>query len=182
MRTPWIRSPVIEPPVFIAPPGSPRWPVDRGHNHVEPAWLRAGRVKLVSFDLATPNIAATSVPVVGLTAGETLVGIDFRPLNGLLYGLGVNAGADTGTLYVISTRTGVAGAVGSFAGAGDLPPGNFGFDFNPSVDRIRVTTDTGLNFRLNPNSGAIAASTRRSRPTTSPAWPTPITGRTTATS
>ena len=112
-------------------------------------------LNLVSFDLATPN-TVFSVPVVGLTAGETLVGIDFRPLNGLLYGLGVNAGADTGTLYVISTRTGVAGAVGSFAGVGDLPPGNFGFDFNPSVDRIRVTTDTGLNFRLNPNSGAVA--------------------------
>ena len=109
-------------------------------------------------------------------------------MNGLLYGLGVNAGADTATLYVISTRTGVAGAVGSIAGVGDLPPGNFGFDFNPSVDRIRVTTDTGLNFRLNPNSGAIAGidtsipEPRRSRLMTSPAWPTPTTGRTTATS
>src|ERR1044072_2056295 len=102
---------------------------------------------LVSFDLAAPNTALTTVSIVGLTAGETLVGIDFRPANGLLYGLGVNAGADTGALYVISTRTGVAGAVGSFASVGDLPPGNFGFDFNPSVDRIRVTTDTGLNFR-----------------------------------
>ena len=113
-------------------------------------------LNLVSFDLAAPNISLTSLPIAGLTAGETLVGIDFRPVNGLLYGLGVNAGADTATLYVISTRTGVAGAVGSIAGVGDLPPGNFGFDFNPSVDRIRVTTDTGLNFRLNPNSGAIA--------------------------
>ena len=113
-------------------------------------------LNLVSFDLTAPGIIAPPVPIVGLTAGETLVGIDFRPVNGLLYGLGVNAGADTATLYVISTGTGVAGAVGSFAGVGDLPPGNFGFDFNPSVDRIRVTTDTGLNFRLNPNSGAIA--------------------------
>ena len=113
-------------------------------------------LNLVSFDLAAPNTSLTSVPIAGLTAGETLVGIDFRPVNGLLYGLGVNAGADTATLYVISTRTGVAGAVGSIAGVGDLPAGNFGFDFNPSVDRVRVTTDTGLNFRLNPNSGAIA--------------------------
>ena len=113
-------------------------------------------LNLVSFDLTAPGIIAPPVPIVGLTAGETLVGIDFRPANGLLYGLGVNAGADTATLYVISTGTGVAGAVGSFAGVGDLPPGNFGFDFNPAVDRIRVTTDTGLNFRLNPNSGAIA--------------------------
>ena len=87
-------------------------------------------LNLVSFDLTTPS-TVFSVRIVGLTAGETLVGIDFRPVNGLLYGLGVNAGADTATLYVISTGTGVAGAVGSIAGAGDLPGGNFGFDFNP---------------------------------------------------
>ena len=112
-------------------------------------------LNLVSFDLDTPGVA-TSVPIVGLAAGQTLVGIDVRPLNGLLYGLGVDAATDTATLYVISPSTGVAGAVGTFSGAGDLPAGNYGFDFNPSVDRIRVTTDTGLNFRLNPNTGGIA--------------------------
>ena len=31
---------------------------------------------------------------------------------------------------------------------------SYGFDFNPTVDRIRVTTGTGLNFRVNPNNGA----------------------------
>src|SRR6185436_9082320 len=38
----------------------------------------------------------------------------------------------------------------------DLPGASvgYGFDFNPAVDRIRVVTDTGLNFRLNPNTGA----------------------------
>ena len=74
-----------------------------------------------------------------------------------MYGLGVNATADTGTLYAISTQTGVAGAIGpSFGEVGDLPAGDYGFDFNPAVDRIRVTTDTGLNFRLNPNNGSVA--------------------------
>ena len=50
---------------------------------------------------------------------------------------------------------GIAGALG-------LPDAaNYGFDFNPAVDRIRVTTDgaaLGLNFRLNPNTGALAGS------------------------
>ena len=32
-----------------------------------------------------------------------------------------------------------------------------GFDFNPTVDRIRVVTNTGQNLRLNPNDGTIAA-------------------------
>src|SRR5205085_8243206 len=38
----------------------------------------------------------------------------------------------------------------------DLPAASagYGFDFNPTVDRIRVTTGTGLNFRINPSTGA----------------------------
>ena len=31
------------------------------------------------------------------------------------------------------------------------------FDFNPTVDRIRLVSDAGLNLRLNPNDGTIAA-------------------------
>ncbi len=33
----------------------------------------------------------------------------------------------------------------------------FGFDFNPVADRIRVTQNSGVNFRLNPNDGRVAA-------------------------
>ena len=32
-----------------------------------------------------------------------------------------------------------------------------GFDFNPTVDRIRVVTSNGENFRPNPETGAVAA-------------------------
>jgi hypothetical protein len=119
---------------------------------------------LISFDTATPGTTAT-IPIANLTPGETLVGIDFRPQNGLLYGLGVNAASNTATLYVISTRTGFATAVGTpgqvaFTTDGvtpvDLPDPatvGWGFDFNPSADRIRVTAGS-LNFRVNPNNGA----------------------------
>ena len=101
-----------------------------------------------------------------MNGSETLVGIDFRPNNGMLYGLGVNAAADTATLYLISQRTGFAtpvGTVGQVAlttdgvTAVDLPdPATVGwsFDFNPAADRVRVTTGSGLNFRINPNTGA----------------------------
>ena len=34
---------------------------------------------------------------------------------------------------------------------------DFGFDFNPTVDRIRVTSDSDQNLRLNPANGALAA-------------------------
>src|SRR6266511_270459 len=118
---------------------------------------------LVSFSPATPSVG-TSIPVTGLTAGETLVGIDVRPANGLLYGFGVNAATDTATLYNISVLTGVATIVGTLdlgAIGVDLPASGYGFDFNSVVDRIRVTTDgvetgIGLNFRINPNNGSLA--------------------------
>ena len=61
---------------------------------------------LISFHPASPTVANTTA-ITGVNASETLVGIDFRPQNGLLYGLGVNAASDTATLYVISQRTGV---------------------------------------------------------------------------
>ena len=38
------------------------------------------------------------------------------------------------------------GATGSFTLSGT----DFGFDFNPTVDRIRVVSNTGQNLRLNP--------------------------------
>jgi Domain of unknown function (DUF4394) len=117
---------------------------------------------LVLFNPATPSVG-TSIPVTGLIGAQILVGIDVRPANGVLYGLGVNAVGDFATLYTISPVTGVATIVGTLnlpVGV-NLPASGYGFDFNPVIDRIRVTTDgletgIGLNFRINPNSGSIA--------------------------
>jgi len=110
---------------------------------------------LIAIDSASPGAAGAPIAVTGLTAGDTLVGIDFRPQNGFLYGLGFNSGAGTVTVYHVSHRTGQATAVGAPA-AFDVPVTgtSFGFDFNPTVDRIRVVNDAGQNFRLNPNDGA----------------------------
>jgi hypothetical protein len=112
---------------------------------------------LVSFNLATPGAPLSNVPITGLNPAHTLVGIDFRPADGRLYALGINAATDTAALYTLSLQTGAATLVGSFTGAVDLPADGYGFDFNPVVDRIRVTTETGLNFRINPNNGALTA-------------------------
>src|SRR5262245_50552659 len=118
---------------------------------------------LLAFDTSTPTVTKT-IAVTGVNAGETLVGIDFRPQNGVLYGLGVDAAANTGTLYAISVRTGFAAAVGSPGSVQlttdgvtkvDLPDPavlGYGFDFNPAADRIRVVAGA-LNFRIDPNTG-----------------------------
>ncbi len=103
------------------------------------------------------------MPITGLTAGDTLVGIDFRPINGYLYGLGFNSGAGTVRLYNVSWRTGVAtpiGPSGTFVAADGTTPvpitgTSFGFDFNPAADRVRIVNDAGQNFRMNPNTGAF---------------------------
>jgi 3D (Asp-Asp-Asp) domain-containing protein len=91
----------------------------------------------------------TKVDITGLQAGETLVGIDIRPNNGQLFGVG-----SRNRLYRIDTATGRATAVGDRFAA-SLNGMNFGVDFNPTVDRIRVVSDAGQNLRLNPDTGAV---------------------------
>jgi hypothetical protein len=120
------------------------------------AFSLTGSNFLATFDLTNPTGGSLLV-VTGLASGETLVGIDFRPEDGRLYGFGVDPVADTATLYVIATRTGVATPVGPLGAVGNLPADGYGMDFNPAVDLIRITTDTGLNFRINPDTGALIA-------------------------
>jgi Domain of unknown function (DUF4394) len=59
-------------------------------------------------------------------------------------------------LYALNTSSGAATTVGGVFTT-LLSGTDFGFDFNPTADRIRVVSNTGQNLRLNPNDGAIAA-------------------------
>ena len=108
---------------------------------------------LLKYNANASQTVIAQYPVTGLQPSENLLGIDFRPATGQLYGLG-----NSNRLYVINPQTGVARAVG----AGPFSPvilGTItGFDFNPTVDRIRVVTNVGMNFRLNPETGTVAAS------------------------
>ncbi|RYY08544.1 MAG: DUF4394 domain-containing protein, partial [Cytophagaceae bacterium] len=117
---------------------------------------------LITFDSQNPGVVRTIVGISGLPATQALVGTDFRPNTGQLFGLGYDASA-TGTtansqVYTIDLTTGVATVVGA---AIRLELGSatdqIAFDFNPTVDRIRVEGTTDANYRLNPNNGAIAA-------------------------
>lgn len=106
---------------------------------------------LVAFSASSPLKVVTIGPITGLQPGENILGIDFRPANGVLYGLG-----STSRLYAINTTNGAAAAIGApFATA--LSGRSFGFDFNPAVDRIRVISDAEQNLRLHPDTGAVAA-------------------------
>jgi len=96
----------------------------------------------------------------GLEANETLVGIDYRspfkdaggvsnnvPVEGTLYGLG-----NLGGLYSINPSTAVATKKAQLSVA--LAGTAFGIDFNPTVDRLRVVSNTGQNLRVNVDTGA----------------------------
>lgn len=106
---------------------------------------------LVMFDSATPGTIIGSVSVSGLSNGQVFRGIDFRPADGGLYGVSSDS-----RLYAINTATGAATVIGA-PGQFTLSGSAFGFDFNPTVDRIRLTSNLDQNLRLNPNNGALAA-------------------------
>jgi hypothetical protein len=59
-------------------------------------------------------------------------------------------------VYVLDTLSGAATAVAA-AFTPALSGVEFGFDFNPTVDRIRVHSDAEQDLRLNPATGAVAA-------------------------
>jgi hypothetical protein len=109
--------------------------------------LRGG-TELVRFHSATPA-AILSVAITGLQAGETIVGIDMRPANGQLYGVGSSS-----RLYLLNPITGAATAIGGVFST-PLSGTRFGVDFNPAVDRLRLVSDTEQNLRINPVTGAV---------------------------
>jgi len=114
-------------------------------------WALSSANALLALDLGNPGTPLATVPISGLPSGESLRGIDFRPSTGVLYALGSSS-----QLYTIEVVSGLAAAVGAPFTPG-LAGTDFGFDFNPVPDRIRVVSDQEQNLRLNPDSGALAA-------------------------
>ncbi len=96
--------------------------------------------------------------------GEVLVGIDMRvpfsangvsngvPAEGTLYGLGSNGGVYSIEYTDADTSTAVATKRAQLDQA--LSGTSFGVDFNPTVDRLRIVSDTGQNLRANVDTGA----------------------------
>ncbi|WP_420223479.1 DUF4394 domain-containing protein [Pigmentiphaga litoralis] len=136
---------------------------DNDDNNNTPAPTAPGDVvvltaagQLATFNRTAPQTFLSSVALSGLaTTGETLVGMDFRPADNLLYGI-----STTGVIYTIDPATGVATRKSALApatagGAAVVLNGtSFGVDFNPAADRLRVVSNTGQNLRINVDTGA----------------------------
>jgi uncharacterized repeat protein (TIGR01451 family) len=112
---------------------------------------------LISFDANNPSNLRSITSITGVMQGQVLNGLDFRPATGQLYSLGYNTTTGEARIYTINLMTGMATPVGETGfniGAGIS---QLGFDFNPTVDRIRLTGSNGANFRLHPDTGALVA-------------------------
>ena len=115
-----------------------------------------GSTRIVTFDSASPGTITSDRTITGLATGVTLTGIDLRPADNQLYSV-----STTGTVYRLTLSGGnyTATSLGTIT---NTPSGNsFGLDFNPTVDRLRMVSDTNQNLRItvspasNLNDGAI---------------------------
>jgi hypothetical protein len=97
--------------------------------------------RLVKFAVARPQHLRKIGKVSGLQAPDSsLVGIDFRVQDGNLYGLGNGGG-----IYIIDTHSAYATLVTRLTVA--LSGTQFGVDFNPAANALRIVSDTGQNLR-----------------------------------
>ena len=107
--------------------------------------------ELVKYNAKSPEMIIANKAITGLESGAKLLAIDFRPATGQLYAVGNDS-----RLYVINPETGVARVLGTAPFTTSINGTIASFDFNPTVDRIRLVTDAGQNLRLNPETGTIA--------------------------
>lgn len=110
------------------------------------------------FDSATPTGISSPVAITGLVSGDQIHGIDYRPASGVLYALGISSGGDTGRIYTIAINgaTAVATLIGTNFSTTLSTAQFYGFDFDPTADRIRITSTNGQNLRVNPDTGTLA--------------------------
>ncbi len=102
--------------------------------------------KLVTFDTETRKVSRT-VNVTGVEG--RLLGIDFRPIDGKLYGV-----SDRDVIYTIDAASGAATKVSQLDKKFEHG-GRALVDFNPQADRLRLIGVNGVSFRVDVDKGAV---------------------------
>jgi hypothetical protein len=132
----------------------------------------SGGTTLVAFSLERPDRARSLGAVQGLQGDTRLVGIDYRPANDRLYGVG-----DQGGVYVVDVPSQrllwKKAPTATLANRLSVPLQGtaFGVDFNPAADRLRIISDTGQSLRHNvePGGTTLVDGTLAYAPATTPA-------------
>ncbi len=103
---------------------------------------------IFNFNSTAPGTISTPVAITGL-GGSTLLGIDYRPADSTLYAVGSGD-----KVFAINPATGAATDVtaasllGTAVGGGLGSGTEFGIDFNPVVNRLRIVSDADKNLRI----------------------------------
>ena len=105
---------------------------------------------LLAFSAAEPG-RVERIELKGVRG--SLIGIDCRPSDGKLYGLGT-----TYELHTVDPATGAATVASTLTVPFDGGVRS-GVDFNPQLDRLRLVASSGQNLRVNVTMGATAADT-----------------------
>ncbi|SIS95568.1 DUF4394 domain-containing protein [Belliella pelovolcani] len=108
--------------------------------------------RIAQFEARELNAGMEIKDITGLVSGDNLISIDYRPATGQLYALGTSS-----RLYIINENTGEATALGEASFSPAISGANASIDFNPTVDRIRLVTESGQNLRLHPELGTVVA-------------------------
>jgi hypothetical protein len=113
--------------------------------------------RLLLFGTESPGTISRMVSITGLPVLKRIVGIDFRPSDGKLYGVGNDS-----RVYVVDTLTGVATPVGSvpFSPAIDPFEVHFGVGFDPKTERIRlIVAESAANYSISADDGTAVLET-----------------------
>jgi len=116
---------------------------------------------LVFFNSGTPGTITSSVAVTGLNSGDSLVAIDYRPIDQQLVGLGYNANTGLASVYTI-TPAGAATSINGNVLSLGTGTARVTADFNPTANALRIVTSsvTGNNRRIpTGGTGALANDT-----------------------
>jgi hypothetical protein len=98
---------------------------------------------LVTIDPATRKVTGTAE----IKGASSIVGVDVRPADGLLYAVTADGG-----IYTVDTKSGAATIKSKLSEP--LKAGTtVTVDFNPVADRLRVITSDGTNLRINVDDG-----------------------------
>ncbi|MER5217875.1 DUF4394 domain-containing protein [Streptomyces sp. NPDC002838] len=102
--------------------------------------------RMAMFTTDRPDVLDWVRVIKGLSGDTALIGIDFRVQNGVMYGVG-----NQGGIYTIQTPPQTVDVVVTKVSQLTIPlyGTNFGVDFNPAANRLRVISDNGQNLRHN---------------------------------
>src|SRR6476619_1720229 len=97
---------------------------------------------LVWIDPATKKVTGKA----DIKGAGSVVGIDVRPADGMLYAVTADGG-----IYTVDAKTGAATMKAKLSET--LKPGTISVDFNPVADRMRIISSDGTNLRVNVDDG-----------------------------